>query len=70
MTRRRKPPGKRNGPEAGRPESVKLDEALRGCSVASRLTDAAHRTEDPTCWLCPLPRCGYAGCRVEVEVAS
>jgi hypothetical protein len=25
----------------------------------------AHKADEASCWLCPLPRCGYAGCRVD-----
>jgi hypothetical protein len=56
------PPGKRNGPGVGRPESVEQDEALAGGRSASTLLRPADETAEP-CRLCPLPVCGYVDCR-------
>jgi hypothetical protein len=58
------PPGRRSGPvtQPARPYVVEVattDKAI--------VDDRGGRGDEAHCWLCPLPRCGYAGCRVDAE---
>ena len=57
------PPGKAAAPGVGTEGSTASDRDGRWSIVAY----ATHRTAEPTCWLCPLPKCGYPACRVDAE---
>jgi hypothetical protein len=56
------PPGKAAAPGVATEGSTASDRDGRKPIVAQ----PTHKPAEPACWLCPLPRCGFPACRVEV----
>ena len=59
------PPGERRGPVVT-PAPSRIEVATTD-TAAVMVNDRSGKTGEPSCWLCPLPRCGYPGCRVDED---
>jgi hypothetical protein len=65
--RTKAPTRKRAGPHG---EGAGRVETPGGGGRTTPILTHDRGTAQPRCWLCPLPRCGYEGCRVDVEAVS
>jgi hypothetical protein len=62
------PPGRRSRPIT-QPAGSNVVEVTT--TDQTTVAHPAHKADKASCWLCPLPHCGWAACRVDVEqVAS
>lgn len=61
------PPGRRSRPVT-QPAGSNVVEVTT--TDRASVDDQAGEPEQVHCWLCPLPRCGFDGCRVDAEAVA